>query len=1019
MPKETQNSEELLEALPETIAALFQGAQTSNATHKRRVNTLCKLFIEATKVTKTQVSQREGVQGSVQVLTGEKAFNRAFWSILRHVLNVKRGIVAADRVLRFVGAFIGALMISEDITNEEYNEDQTPRDRFLQRLVARIIIGCTAKDKTPRFRCTQLLSELLRQIPSLEDETYNKIKSSLLERCTDREWTIRAISCIGLGVLARVEASEDQSAIKSLEDRQVITVLEELCQHDVHNQVRVAALPGMALPLNPTSLVILLSRCRDIDASVRKMAFRLLSQIQARALSVSQRSTAVRNGLGDRDPQVRAEATKLIYRWAIGCSAVDQFHPDTSKSAKTRVQASAKVDLDEFLDLFDLWDGEVAEEALRALIYKRPDLMDEVNLNHPDYWSAFSPSKAILARVFTEIVAATTQQSDSSREMGLSSILSVDSGFSNRTRGAIFSVLETSQGVPFDGLKYTDSLPTLTLQAFNIQGLFNLLVQTVNILNSQQLHSLPSVPGVAREDLEEQLEDCVFSLNNLLKMTTVLLDTLGADEMGRRKVKTLIEDMITQPCLPESHLQEAITLQLKLSDDTTQFVKSTIEPILQEVLEEKYQPIGIGSRTYFRRDSIEGLTKTVDKSDAQLNQGANKGTDNEKAMVTYRQLCVTNISLEIIEWTPTESNTLHLLQRYLIKPALAVYVAYPRAAEDLKHQIFDAALKCLALIAISSRDLALNALGFCIRGAMGAIPSRHAERVLQCVFDIIMTHPSMGMLEFGELIKEAPSHIAGRPFLADVLIKSLQAEDQGVQATAAIGISKLMLCKIWLSKELLEALVLLYLLPDTSENHTLRQCLSYFFPSFCYSNRDNQKMFSEVITGAFIKLCSVYGELQPEAQDSSIDTQLLPQLDRAMSILLEYSDPTHLANGTKQEGRDEGIHLLLAGEILEKINILLGEGGKDDPAFCSVEPLCRALNRLRLPAEINTKILHQLLTTISGIMNGSKHGNKSISKQLALFQRKLRNLLDISDRSSENEMKLVRKTATGSPRHAP
>ncbi|KAG8830707.1 hypothetical protein FRC18_007702 [Serendipita sp. 400] len=603
--------------------------------------------------------------------------------------------------------------------------------------------------------------------------------------------------------------------------------------------------------------------------------------------------------------------------------------------------------------------------------------------------------------------------------MGLSSILSVDSGFSNRTRGAIFPVLETSQGVPFDGLKYTDSLPTLTLQAFNIQGLFNLLVQTVTILNSQQLHSLPSVPGVAREDLEDQLEDCVFSLNNLLKMTIVLLDTLSADEMGRRMVKTLIEEMITQQCLPESLLRGAITLHLKLSDDTTRFVKSTIEPILQEVLEEKRQMNGIGSRTYSRRGSIEGLTNTGVKSDAQLNQGTTGGTDNEKVMATYRLLCVTNISLEITEWTPTEPNTLHLLQRYLVKPALAVYVAYPRVADDLKHQTFDAALKCLALIAISSRELALNALGFCIRGAMGAVPSRHSETILQCVFDIIMTHPSMGKLEFGELIKEAPAHIAGRPFLSDVLIKSLQSEDQGVQAAAAIGVSKLMLCKIWLSKELLEALVLLYFLPDTSENHTLRQCLSCFFPSFCYSSKDNQKTFSEVISGAFIKLCLVYGELQSEAQDSSADIQSIPQLDRAMTVLLEYSDSTHLVNATKENEGEKGTHVLLAREFIEQIGILLSEGGRDDPAFCCLEPLCRALNHLRFPVYNDTEILRQLITTTLGIIAGSQHANKSVSRQLAYFRGKLQKLLDTGYAKSMEESLFVTNLSIASSHDGP
>ena len=44
----------------------------------------------------------------------------------------------------------------------------------------------------------------------------------------------------------------------------------------------------------------------------------------------------------------------------------------------------------------------------------------------------------------------------------------------------------------------------------------------------------------------------------------------------------------------------------------------------------------------------------------------------------------------------------------------------------------------------------------------------------------------------------------------------------------------------------LETIFLLYVTPETSDNLELRQCLSYFFPVYCYSNAENQRKVKEV-----------------------------------------------------------------------------------------------------------------------------------------------------------------------------
>lgn len=43
----------------------------------------------------------------------------------------------------------------------------------------------------------------------------------------------------------------------------------------------------------------------------------------------------------------------------------------------------------------------------------------------------------------------------------------------------------------------------------------------------------------------------------------------------------------------------------------------------------------------------------------------------------------------------------------------------------------------------------------------------------------------------------------------------------------------------------LETILLLYVTPETNDNLELRQCLSYFFPVYCYSSSENQRKMKE------------------------------------------------------------------------------------------------------------------------------------------------------------------------------
>lgn len=93
-----------LESLANAILPIFAQCQTSLANHKKNVIALTKIHGQTSDVW-------EHVKPRGMRLTGEKAFNDRFIDMVNRVLPIKKGIPNADRVVKFIGAFI--LQISQ------------------------------------------------------------------------------------------------------------------------------------------------------------------------------------------------------------------------------------------------------------------------------------------------------------------------------------------------------------------------------------------------------------------------------------------------------------------------------------------------------------------------------------------------------------------------------------------------------------------------------------------------------------------------------------------------------------------------------------------------------------------------------------------------------------------------------------------------------------------------------------------------------------------------------------------
>ncbi|KIJ25339.1 hypothetical protein M422DRAFT_38823 [Sphaerobolus stellatus SS14] len=360
----------ITDTISNVLPKIFDQSQNTTANHQKNRVALYKLHQEAALHVES-VQNGKGIK-----LVGERAFEIAFIDMVNHVLQVKKGVSVADRVVKFIGGYVGFLneKASQDKTDEDQDDDDMA-SRFVARLMKHLIKGFLAKDKNVRYRILQMVSELIFHLGEIDDEVYAVLRACLLDRTKDKEPFVRVQAAIALSKLAGSESPDDLGE-GELDAQEVLI---DMVQYDPAAEVRRAVL--LNLPVNDRTTSAILSRTRDTDDVIRKMVYShvLMNLETPKKVTIADREIIVRNGLGDRQGPVRAAAGKLIASW------VDV----------------ADGNLIDFLDFFDLITSDVAEDALLSVFVTRPDIFDNVEFDE-SFWSELTPEKAFLIRVFVE-----------------------------------------------------------------------------------------------------------------------------------------------------------------------------------------------------------------------------------------------------------------------------------------------------------------------------------------------------------------------------------------------------------------------------------------------------------------------------------------------------------------------------------------------------------------------------------------------------------------------------------------
>ena len=107
----------------------------------------------------------------------------------------------------------------------------------------------------------------------------------------------------------------------------------------------------------------------------------------------------MRNGLGDREDTVKKAAAQLLGVW-VDVVRADGSRLPKKEEEKTKAERGAEIigDLVAFLNLFDLTEGTVAEDALGSVFDTRMDIFEHIEFSGAFFFSKTNSNQWLYAR---------------------------------------------------------------------------------------------------------------------------------------------------------------------------------------------------------------------------------------------------------------------------------------------------------------------------------------------------------------------------------------------------------------------------------------------------------------------------------------------------------------------------------------------------------------------------------------------------------------------------------------------
>ena len=771
----------------------------------------------------------------------------------------------------------------------------------------------TTKDRIIRFRAVQIAAHMINILDTLDDNLFHLLRVALLKRIHDKEASVRMHAIYGLTRLAAEVDEEEEADDSDDSDSGASGVLEKLLvllQNDPSAEVRRSLL--LNLPFTPKTLPYLLERARDQDAATRRALFaRLLPNLgDFRHLSLTHREKLLRWGLRDRDDTVRKATARLFReRWIEDCAALpaagEAEDREDQKEGKKGAKQAADPSLDALLELLERIDvtnsaaNGVAIEAMKEFWDGRPDYLSYITFDDA-YWAELTPESVFVARTFNDYCRGPASEKD----------------------GRLADIVESK-------------MPEVTKFGFLLERQIKGLVDVIREAASD------GPDGDGDEEAEEESVSREFVVEQML---TMALTFDYSDEVGRRKMFSLLRDALTMPELPEEATKlVAEVLRLVCGDDSAGKGEREFCGIVLEAIAEVHDTImgdeGDKSKDDNTEDSFHSAKSELSEGNPARSRSQKKDADGdtsmdgdvneEKAireiMVNMKCLHIAQCMLQNVQCDLEENVHLVTMLNNLVVPAV-------RSQEA---PIRERGLVCLGLCCLLGKNLAQENLTLFLHCFAKGHPALQTI-ALQIMTDILTTHPTLLSSVPSENegdTTQATTTMEASPLLKPVLkafMKALKSEDASVQSVGATALSKLMLGQLITDVDLLKQLIITFFDPETAANAQLRQGLSYFLPVYCHSRQENAERMVQVATGVISRL----GTLREAfVDDEDADEGEMVTLTVVGGLLVDWTDPRKIVGAREHEaistGRyklDEGdankegsTHLMLAEQILERL----------------------------------------------------------------------------------------------------
>ncbi|KAI7787696.1 subunit of condensin complex [Diaporthe eres] len=857
VPEESPDNE-----LRTQVAAVFREAQRNTATHRKSAVTLRKLQ-EACCYEPT--SAKKATAGDFD----EDDFNTEFIRCVLRVMPVRKSEAVGERTIRFVGVFMRHSIDKDNELAGNVDEDastmpETPSTRLTSRLMDAILPLMMAKDKFVRYRSTQLIAHIVNSLDAIDDDLFQKLRYGLLKRIRDKEAMIRAQAVLGLGRLAgnQIEA-EANSDSDGDEASGLLEKLLEVLQNDPSADVRRSLLVN--LPILPNTLPFLLERARDQDAMTRRAVYsRLLPALgDFRHLSLSMREKLLRWGLRDRDETVRKAAGKLFReRWIEDCAGAPPLNDD---GQPTELPAPSFEGLLELLERIDVVNSGVENgvglEAMRGFWEGRPDYREAVTLDD-NFWDTLSAESVFMARSFNEFCR-------------------------NEGNGKYEDLIE-------------EKLPEVTKLGFYLERYVKVLTDALKRIEQRE----------EPED-EEDEEDTVEQEFIVEQLLHIALTLDYSDEVGRRKMFSLLRQTLSIPELPDevTKLTVNVLRDICAPDNAGErefcsVVLEAVADVHDTILDEPNDDESFHSAQSEVDEDEESAKSGKHDKDSDITEEEAHAKAVKEIVINMKCLHIVQCMLTNVAGSLQENDHLVSMLNNLVVPAVRSHEAPVR----------ERGLLCLGLCSLLDRSLAEENLTL----FMHFFSKGHTAlqiTALHILTDILNVHGSQ--------------LLANNPNLLKVYVKALRsgAKSPEVQAVATIAASKLLLGRVVTdidaSAELLKTLVIAYFEPASSQNQSVRQALNYFLPVFCYSRSENQDLMRSVALEALHALYNVREGLEDD--DADVDDEMV-SLSTIGACLVDWTDPRKCFSpdvGTDAEKKTNvngDVHLEFARNVLERLD---------------------------------------------------------------------------------------------------